>query len=79
MGKKLVVYAKKGFVSDFPVRLDFSVKEPTLWQGRITAAASAKIQSIEAEKRTSSDSLGFQCVEGAHGKRGFGASNNEMP
>ncbi|MGA2309382.1 MAG: hypothetical protein ABSG57_07530 [Candidatus Bathyarchaeia archaeon] len=51
LGKKLVVYAKKGFVSDFPVRLDFSVKEPALWQGRITAAASAKIPSIEAEKR----------------------------
>lgn len=51
LGKKLVVYAKKGFVSDFPVRLDFSVNEPTLWQGRITAAASAKTRSIETEKR----------------------------
>jgi ribosomal protein S27AE len=51
LSKKLVVYAKKGFVSDFPVRLDFSVKEPEQWQGRIRAAVGAKMQSIEAEKR----------------------------
>jgi ribosomal protein S27AE len=49
--KKLVVYAKKGFVSDFPVRLDFSVKEPEQWQGRIKTDVEAKMQSIEAEKR----------------------------
>lgn len=51
LGKKLVVYAKKGFVSDFPVRLDFSVKEPEQWQGRLRATIEAKMQSIEAEKR----------------------------
>jgi ribosomal protein S27AE len=51
LGKKLVVYAKKGFISDFPARLDFSVKEPLLWQDRIAAATSARTSSIEAENR----------------------------
>ena len=51
LGKKLVVYAKKGFISDFPARLDFSVKEPSVWQDRITAATSARTNSIEMEKR----------------------------
>jgi ribosomal protein S27AE len=51
LGKKLAVYVKKGFVSDFPVRLDFNVKEPAQWQGRIRATAEANILHIEAEKR----------------------------
>lgn len=49
--KKLVVSAKKGFVSNFPVRLDFLVKEPTRWQNRIISALKARMQSIEAEKK----------------------------
>ena len=49
--KKLVVYVKKGFVSSFPVRLDFLVKEPAQWQNRIISALKARVQSIEAEKK----------------------------
>jgi DNA-directed RNA polymerase subunit RPC12/RpoP len=51
LGKKLVVNAKKGFVSNFPVRLDFTVKDPVQWQSRIENASKAKIESIEAERR----------------------------
>jgi hypothetical protein len=51
IGKKLVVYAKSGFVSDFPVRLDFSVRDPKQWQGLITSTSKARLESIEAEKR----------------------------
>jgi hypothetical protein len=37
--KKLVVNAKKGFVSDFPVSLDFTVKDPVHWRSRIENAS----------------------------------------
>lgn len=49
--KKLVVSAKKGFVSTFPVRLDFSVKEPAQWQNRIMSAVKTRMQGIEAQKK----------------------------
>jgi hypothetical protein len=51
LGKKLVVNAKKGFVSNFPVSLDFTVKDPAQWQSRIENASKARIESIEAERR----------------------------
>jgi ribosomal protein S27AE len=51
LGKKLVVYAKKGFVSDFPVRLDFSVKDPERWRSMINSASEARLATIEAERR----------------------------
>lgn len=49
--RKLVVYAKKGFVSSFPVRLDFSVQDPAQWQGRIMSALKIRLESIESEKK----------------------------
>jgi ribosomal protein S27AE len=51
LGKRLVVYAKKGFVSDFPVRLDFSVRDPAQWQSTIIGTSEARRESIEVEKR----------------------------
>jgi ribosomal protein S27AE len=51
LGKKLVVNAKKGFVSDFPVSLDFTVKDPVQWQSRIKSTSEAMIESIEVQKR----------------------------
>ncbi len=51
LGKKLVVYVKKGFVSDFPVRLDFSVKDPEQWQSVINSASEARLATIEGERR----------------------------
>jgi hypothetical protein len=50
LAKKLVVYAKKGFVSDFPVRLDFSIKNPEQWQSMINSASEALLATIAAEK-----------------------------
>jgi len=49
--KKLVVYAKKGYVSDFPTRLEFSVGNPLQWQNKIMSSIKARIESIEAEKK----------------------------
>jgi len=49
--RRLVVYAKKGFVSSFPVCLDFSVQNPAQWQGRIMSAAKARLDTIETEKK----------------------------
>ena len=51
LGKKLVVNAKKGSVSNFPVSLDFTVKDPVQCQSRIKSTSEAKIESIEAQKR----------------------------
>lgn len=51
LGKKFVVNAKKGYVSDFPVRLDFTVKDPPQWQNMIEKASKARIESIGTEKR----------------------------
>lgn len=51
LGKKLVVNAKKGFVSNFPVSLDFTVKDPVQWQSRIKSTSEARIESIGAQKR----------------------------
>jgi DNA-directed RNA polymerase subunit RPC12/RpoP len=49
--KKFVVHAKKGFVSSFPVNLEFLVKNPRQWQNNIMSALKAKLESIEADKR----------------------------
>jgi ribosomal protein S27AE len=50
-GQKLIVNVKKGFISNFPVRLEFSVKNPTVWQGKITSSVKARIEAIEAQKK----------------------------
>jgi hypothetical protein len=49
-GKRLVVATKPGFVSSFPVRLDFLVKDPALWQNQIMSAMRTKLEKIENEK-----------------------------
>jgi hypothetical protein len=49
--KRLAVYAKKGFVSSFPVRLDFFVEDPQQWQNRIAVASRTRIESIAIEKK----------------------------
>lgn len=49
--KKVVVYAKKGFISSFPVHLEFLVKDPVQWQNRIISSSKARIESLEAEKK----------------------------
>jgi len=49
--KKLVVYAKKGFVSNFPTRIEFSIGNPLKWQDKIMSSIKAKIEGIEAEKK----------------------------
>lgn len=49
--KKLVVHAKKGFVSSFPVHLEFLVKNPLQWQNKIMSMLKARLESIEADKR----------------------------
>jgi hypothetical protein len=37
--KKLVVYAKKGFISSFPVHLEFLVKDPIQWQNNMMSSS----------------------------------------
>ena len=49
--KKVVVHAKKGFVSSFPIHLEFIVKDPSQWQSKIMSSFKARIESIEAEKK----------------------------
>lgn len=49
--KKLMVYAKKGFASNFPIRLEFSVENPLLWQDRVMSSIKARVKSIEDEKK----------------------------
>jgi ribosomal protein S27AE len=49
--KILIVCAKRGFISDFPARLDFSVNVPETWQAKIKETSEARKRSIEAEKR----------------------------
>ncbi len=49
--KKLVVYAKKGYVSSFPVRLDFLVRDPVQWQSSIISSVKARLESIDIEKK----------------------------
>lgn len=49
--KRVVIYAKKGFVSNFPVRLDFSVKEPSIWQEKIISAVKSRMESLETERK----------------------------
>jgi len=49
--KKLVVYAKKGYISSFPVRLDFLVKEPKQWADKIASARQQRLESLDAEKK----------------------------
>jgi len=49
--KKLVVYAKKGFISNFPTHLEFSVRNPLQWQDKVMSFTKEKIESIETEKR----------------------------
>ena len=49
--KKVVVHAKKGFVSSFPIHLEFIVKDPLQWQSKIMSSFKARIESIEAEKK----------------------------
>lgn len=49
--KKLVVHAKKGFVSSFPIHLEFIVKDPLQWQNNIMSSFKARIESMEAEKK----------------------------
>jgi ribosomal protein S27AE len=49
--ERLAIYARKGFVSSFPLRLDFSVKEPLLWQDRLVSALKLRAESLEAEKK----------------------------
>jgi ribosomal protein S27AE len=51
LSKKLVVYAKKGFISDFPTRLEFSVRNPIQWQSKVNSSIKARIERIEAEKK----------------------------
>jgi len=49
--KKVVVHAKKGFVSSFPIHLEFIVNDPLQWQSKIMSSFKARIESIEAEKK----------------------------
>jgi ribosomal protein S27AE len=49
--KKLAVYAKKGFVSNFPTRLEFSVENPLQWQDKVTSAIKEKTERMKAEKK----------------------------
>jgi len=50
-GQKLVVEVKKGFISSFPTRLEFSVKDPSQWRDKITSSVKAKVEAMEAEKK----------------------------
>jgi hypothetical protein len=50
IGKKLVVYAKSGFVSDFPVRLDFSVRDPKQWQSSIASTRARAKETIKEKE-----------------------------
>jgi ribosomal protein S27AE len=49
--KKLVVYAKKDFISSFPIHLEFLVKNPSEWKDKVTASVKARLESVEAEKK----------------------------
>jgi hypothetical protein len=49
--KKLAVYAKKGYVGSFPMRLEFSVREPNQWQYLVSSALNARIETIETERK----------------------------
>jgi hypothetical protein len=46
LAKRLIVYARKGFVSSFPVRLDFSVKDPVHWKERILSTSESRRKRI---------------------------------
>jgi len=49
--KHLTVYAKKGFISSFPAKLDFSVNSPDLWHKEIMGALGTRLGSIERREK----------------------------
>lgn len=51
ISRRLIVYTKKGFISSFPVRLDFSVGDPARWQNSVLSALRSRLESIESEKK----------------------------
>ena len=50
-GEKLVVNVKKGFISNFPTRLEFSIKNPSQWREKIISAVETRVKTIETEKK----------------------------
>jgi ribosomal protein S27AE len=50
-GQKLVLNVKKGFISNFPTRLEFFVKNASLWREKIISSAKARVDALEAEKK----------------------------